>query len=149
MMDLTKNQEPVDLEIVSERDGSTKKFFVKSSILFVIGAVVAALIPTELHTSLTQNVFKTTVITYFGFSFIYAFILLYRCLTKKKLIRSAKEVVLTSLFFIWLFNLALLVDYCLLATNRDLEAVASNIIAYSIIAVFIIFQVYFLRKDQS
>lgn len=149
MMDLTKNQEPVDLEIVSERDGSTKKFFVKSSILFVIGAVVAALIPTELHTSLTQNVFKTTVITYFGFSFIYAFILLYRCLAKKKLIRSAKEVVLTSLFFIWLFNLALLVDYCLLATNRDLEAVASNIIAYSIIAVFIIFQVYFLRKDQS
>lgn len=148
MMDLTNAAESIEI-VENPSPINNGKFFKITGMMFIVGWIVAIALPTGVHTSLTQNIVKTTLVVYIGFSIFYSFICLYRVLAKKKIIRTLKEILLTLVFMLWLYNILVLIDMPLMAMNRDLEAVPSNIIAFSLIAVFLIFQAILFRKDQK
>ena len=106
MMDLINAAESIE----SPSPINNGKFFKVIGIMFVIGWIVAIALPTGVHTSLTQNIVKTTLVVYVGFSIFYSFICLYRVLAKKKIIRTLKEILLTLVFMLWLYNCLVLID---------------------------------------
>lgn len=119
---------------------SNAKFFKVLSGIAIILITFAISCTTEFKTSFAQNLVKTTGAVYVCLGIIYTFILLYRFSRKKNLILTLKEVLLTVVFITGVYNLALLTDNVLTVTNRDLEAMPSNVITYSIIVIFLIFQ---------
>lgn len=112
---------------------------------FVI--LIALLFSTEFVTSFSQNLVKTTGAVYLCLVLIYSFILLYRFMKKTKLILTLKEILLTIVFLFSVYDVALFADKILVITDRDLDAMPSNIITYSVVFLFIIFQKVLLRGD--
>lgn len=115
-----------------------------------IGCVVIALallFSTELVTSFSHNLIKTTGAVYLCLSILYAFMVLYRFLAKRKMFLTLKEILVTIVFLFGLYDVALLADKLLVLTGRDLEAMPSNIITYSVIFCFIVFQKYIFRNE--
>ncbi|NNH78817.1 hypothetical protein HLH17_14425 [Acinetobacter sp. ANC 5380] len=149
MTDLANIKAPISLVGVSQQQEANRKFFLITGGMMAVGVILATIMPTGLHTSLSQNLIKTTAVSYICFSILYSFMCLYRFLAKKKLVRTLKEIVLTLLFLLWLYDFSVLIDWALIATDRDLDAVPSNIIAYSLIALFVVFQTIILRKDKN
>lgn len=110
-------------------------------------AGVAITLSTEFVTSFSQNFVKTTGAVYLCLVIVYAFIILYRFMAKRKLVLTFKEILLTIVFLFFVYDLALLVDKILVLMNRDLEAMPSNIITYLTIFCFIAFQKYIFRNE--
>lgn len=126
---------------------NNSKYFKVMSLILVIVAVAAFTFSTEFVTSFSQNLVKTTGAVYLCLVILYAFIVLYRFMAKRKLILTLKEVLLTIVFLFIVYDLALLVDKILVLMNRDLEAMPSNIITYITLFCFIVFQKYIFRKE--
>lgn len=126
---------------------SSKTFFKFLGVIAFCVILIALVFSTEFVTSFSQNLVKTTGAVYLCLVLIYSFILLYRFMNKTKLILTLKEVLLTIVFLFSIYDVALLVDKILVITDRDLDAMPSNIITYSIVFLFIIFQKILLRRD--
>jgi len=126
---------------------NNSKYFKVMALITVIVAVIAFALSTEFATSFSQNFVKTTGAVYLCLVIIYAFIVLYRFMTKRKLILTLKEVLLTVVFLFIVYDVALLVDKILVYMDRDLDAMPSNIITYITVFCFIVFQKYIFRNE--
>lgn len=127
---------------------SNAKYFKVLSSLAIILITIAISCTTEFKTSFAQNLVKTTGAVYICLGMIYTFILLYRFSLKKNLILTLKEVLLSVVFITGIYNLALLTDIVLVLTSRDLDAMPSNVITYSIIVLFLILQKLTLTESE-
>lgn len=116
-------------------------------IMMIVLSLLGYFFSTEFVTSFSQNLVKTTGAVYLCFFIIYTFIVLYRFMEKKKLKLTLKEVLLTLLFLVGIYDLALLIDRILVLTDRDLDAFSSNTITYILIFSFIVFQKFIFRKE--
>lgn len=123
------------------------KFFKTVGSIAVMVVIFAFTLSTELVSSFSHNLIKTTGAVYLCLIIIYAFMVLYRFLAKRKMLLTLKEIMLTVVFLIGLYDIALLADKLLVLTDRDLEAIPSNIITYIVIICFIVFQKYILRHE--
>ena len=128
---------------------NNSKYFKVMTLFTVIVAVIAFTLSTEFATSFSQNFVKTTGAVYLCLVIIYAFIVLYRFMAKRKMILTLKEVLLTIFFLFVVYDVALLVDKILVYVDRDLDAVPSNIITYITVFCFIVFQKYIFRNDEK
>jgi hypothetical protein len=126
---------------------NSKSYFSILGVTAIVVILIAISFSTEFITSFSQNLVKTTGAVYLCLVFIYLFILLYRFMNKTKLILTLKEVLLTIVFLFTVYDVALFIDRLLVITNRDLDAIPSNIITYSIVLIFIVFQKFLLRHD--
>ena len=126
---------------------NNSKYFKVMTLFTVIVAVIAFTLSTEFSTSFSQNFVKTTGAVYLCLVIIYAFIVLYRFMAKRKLILTLKEVLLTIFFLFVVYDVALLVDKILVYVDRDLDAVPSNIITYITGFWGIVFQKYIFRNE--
>lgn len=122
-------------------------FFKTIGVIACVVIALALLFSTELVTSFSHNLIKTTGAVYLCLSILYAFIVLYRFLAKRKMFLTFKEILVTIIFLFGLYDVALLADKLLVYTGRDLEAMPSNIITYIIILCFIVFQKYIFRHE--
>lgn len=119
-------------------------------IMVVVALILSGLafgFSTEFVTSFSQNFVKTTGAVYLCLLIVYAFIVLYRFMAKKKLILTLKEVLLTIIFLFFIYDLALIVDKLLVLMDRDLDAMPSNIITYITVFFFLVFQKYIFRNE--
>ena len=126
---------------------NNSKYFKVMALITVIVAVIAFTLSTEFSTSFSQNFVKTTGAVYLCLVIIYASIVLYRFMAKRKLILTLKEVLLTIFFLFVVYDVALLVDKVLVYVGRDLDAMPSNIITYITVFCFIVFQKYIFRNE--
>lgn len=123
------------------------KFFKTVGIIAIIVVILAFTLSAELVSSFSHNLIKTTGAVYLCLIIIYAFMVLYRFLAKRKMLLTLKEIMLTVVFLIGLYDIALLADKLLVLTDRDLDAIPSNIITYIVIFCFVVFQKYILRHE--
>ena len=126
---------------------NNSKYFKVMALITVIVAVIAFTLSTEFSTSFSQNFVKTTGAVYLCLVIVYAFVVLYRFMAKRKLILTLKEVLLTIFFLFVVYDVALLVDKVLVYVDRDLDAMPSNIITYITVFRFIVFQKYIFRNE--
>lgn len=128
---------------------SNSKYFKIISVILIVNIITAFTFSTELITSFSQNLVKTTAAVYLCLAVFYSFILLHRFANKTKLILTAKEFLLTFTFLFIIYNCALAIDKLLVVLNRDLEAIPSNIFCYSVIVLFLIFQKILLGQRSK
>lgn len=116
-------------------------------LIALILVIVAVTLSSEFVTSFSQNFVKTTGAVYLCLVIVYAFIVLYRFMAKRKLILTFKEVLLTIVFLFFVYDFALLADKLLVLMDRDLDAMPSNTITYITVFCFIVFQKYIFRNE--
>lgn len=126
---------------------NNSKYFKVMGLIALILVIVAVTLSSEFVTSFSQNFVKTTGAVYLCLVIVYAFIVLYRFMAKRKLILTFKEVLLTIVFLFFVYDFALLADKLLVLMDRDLDAMPSNTITYITVFCFIVFQKYIFRNE--
>lgn len=126
---------------------NNSKFFKTVGILAFLVITSAFIFSKEFVSSFSHNLIKTTGAVYLCLIILYAFIVLYRFLAKRKRLLTFKEILITLVFLFGLYDLALLADKILVLTDRDLDAMPSNIITYILILLFLLFQKYIFRHE--
>ena len=136
--------------VAEKRNGNDVRFFGISFLLILIQVVILYAVMKTPVTEFSQNIIKTFIFAFLTISPFYSLLVLYRTIKRKDRILTLKQLFVFVVFSLGFFIFTFVSDYMLVATNRDLDKIPSNIICFIVMLIYMVIQhIFLIRKSRN
>lgn len=138
------------IKVADKKKGKEVRFFLVSFLVILLQVVILYAVIKTPVTEFSQNIIKTFIFAIITISPFYSLLILYRTIKSKETIATLKQLFVFVAFSLGFLIFIFVSDYILVATNRDLDKIPSNIFCFIVMLVYIITQhIFIIRKYRN